>query len=65
MKFDEPIDLTTCPHWGQGGQYVFDPITGHRTRVDLPDAPVEVAEANTDAVQLDVIPLNKKEKPRA
>jgi hypothetical protein len=33
-------DHTQCPHWGQGGQYVADPVTGQRTRLGaLPDAP--------------------------
>jgi hypothetical protein len=67
MKSDAQgaVDLTACPHWGQGGQYVLDPVTGQRTRVDVPEAPVEVTEANIDAVPLEVITLNKKEKPRA
>lgn len=29
---DAPVpDFTACPHWGQGGRYVVDPVTGQRT----------------------------------
>lgn len=31
-------DFTQCPFWGQGGQFVFDPATGLRTRVGEPGA---------------------------
>jgi hypothetical protein len=26
-----PADFKSCPAWGQGGQYVFDPVTKTRT----------------------------------
>jgi len=29
-----PLSFTNCPHWGVGGSYVADPVTGVRTRVD-------------------------------
>lgn len=28
-----PKELTDCPQWGEGGQYVVDPATGLRTLV--------------------------------
>lgn len=39
VKPAEPADqdFTQCPFWGQGGQYVFDPATGLRTRVGKPE----------------------------
>lgn len=38
-----------CPEWGNGGQYIFDPITQTRTRVVAVGEPV-VEAAAADAV---------------
>ncbi|OON62284.1 hypothetical protein B0920_02055 [Massilia sp. KIM] len=29
-------DLIHCPDWGKGGEYVYDPATKTRTRVEAP-----------------------------
>jgi hypothetical protein len=43
-------DHTQCPHWGQGGQYIADPVTGERTRLGaLPAAPGAYAKAEAPA----------------
>lgn len=26
------LDFTQCPNWGQGGSFVYDPVTRQRTR---------------------------------
>lgn len=46
----EPVtqDFTSCPHWGQGGRYVVDPVTGLRVPV-----PSEPAAADTGAAAAD------------
>lgn len=50
MKLAEKTeaDLTACPYWGQGGQYVLDPATGQRVRVQ-----VQVAEESLPADSAD------------
>ena len=36
----EKKDPTQCPSWGHGGQYIVDPVSGLRRRVDVtPPAP--------------------------
>lgn len=43
-------DKNQCPHWGQGGQYVADPVTGQRTRLGaLPAAPGTYAKTDETA----------------
>ena len=42
MEQQERPDFTACPMWGQGGRYLYDPATGHRTR--LADEPVALPE---------------------
>lgn len=48
MKLAEKTeaDLTACPYWGQGGQYVLDPATGQRVRVEVAEEspPADSAE---------------------
>lgn len=34
---------TQCPHWGHGGQYQRDPVTGIRTRVEAMSTDTAVA----------------------
>lgn len=34
---------TQCPHWGRGGQYQRDPVTGIRTRVEAMSIDTAVA----------------------
>lgn len=40
------LDFTSCPEWGKGGQFVVDPKTGLRVRVQPDDgaAPAEVMQ---------------------
>jgi len=33
-------DFTSCPDWGKGGEFVFDPVTKTRTRVGPDGQPV-------------------------
>lgn len=41
------LDITQCPDWGQGGQFVMDPVTGMRTRLgEPPAAPGELATSH-------------------
>lgn len=40
-------DFTSCPEWGIGGQFTYDPVTKLRTRTDA--APVPAGATNTDA----------------
>jgi hypothetical protein len=35
-----PLDFTKCPDWGKGGQYIYDPATGLRTRLAPAEEPV-------------------------
>ncbi len=48
------VDITTCPNWGKGGQYVIDPATGIRSRMIAPPevAPVQSLAAGDDANEL-------------
>ena len=36
----EPPDFTSCPDWGKGGRYLYDPATGKRTRIEEAPEPV-------------------------
>ena len=42
-------DITSCPHWGKGGQYVRDPVTGERTLVTPPHEPETVGQVEAAA----------------
>lgn len=49
------LDFTSCPNWGRGGSYSFDPQTQKRTRV-APDAePV----ASQEKIQPKAAPTGK------
>lgn len=69
-------DFTSCPHWGKGGQFIYDPVTKTRTPIDLPatesavDAAAEIvdapaAQAPQDDAQAATPSTTKKERPRA
>ncbi|MDD5176754.1 MAG: hypothetical protein PHQ05_10070 [Sterolibacterium sp.] len=37
-------NFTDCPFWGQGGQYIYDPVTKTRTKVSPTVAPADGIE---------------------
>ncbi len=55
--------FTSCPEWGIGGQFVYDPATGQRTRVDAVPAPGAEATGSVPADQ--PAAQVKKERARA
>lgn len=60
-------DFTGCAQWGQGGQFIFDPATGQRTRVgQTPAAGSDGAMRAASVATVPAIPITppKKEKPR-
>lgn len=48
-------DFTSCPEWGKGGQFVYDPATKTRTRVD----------PQPDDAQATATTQSRKERSRA
>lgn len=42
-------DFTNCPEWGRGGQFIYDPATQTRTRIDATLAAAEPAVATATA----------------
>lgn len=64
-------DFINCPDWGKGGQFVYDPATGKRTRIE-PEAAAteEVPQAPAGAAPQDASPAEttttvRKERTRA
>jgi len=63
-----PQDFTNCPEWGKGGQFVYDPVTRTRTRVD--SQPADIADtangsAALDGAQATATTQTRKERSRA
>lgn len=64
-----PPTFTSCPEWGKGGRFVYDPVTNTRSRVD--DAPpAETAEGTLEPDALGGSapkqkPMTTKERSRA
>lgn len=59
--------FSNCPHWGIGGRYIADPVTGVRTRVaaSVPsDAPVS-APTQDGAELVEAAAKPPKEKKNA
>ncbi|MFZ6747426.1 hypothetical protein [Undibacterium sp. Ren11W] len=63
MKLEEKPEayLTACPYWGKGGQYVLDPATGQRVRVEVAEEspPADGAEQGSETKK-----VTTKEKAR-
>lgn len=63
-------DFTKCPEWGSGGQFIYDPATGQRTRVgDVPApvgalAPAAAAHVESTAAEPVVQPAASVKKGR-
>jgi hypothetical protein len=53
-------DFTSCPEWGSGGRFVYDPATKIRTRVE--EAPAVPDESQAPG---ETAPAPKKERNRA
>lgn len=47
-----PLDLTACPHWGKGGRYSLDPVTGVRTPLDEDGKPIVEPSPVVDSIVL-------------
>lgn len=45
----KPVDMRNDPHWGKGGSYILDPVTGLRTKAPATaKAQTKQAEVITD-----------------
>jgi hypothetical protein len=64
------LDFINCPDWGKGGNYIYDPMTKTRTRVE-PEEPATEVQAPAAPAQLeaattaDTPTTVKKERTRA
>lgn len=60
-------DFTSCPDWGKGGRFIYDPATKTRTRVDEQPAEADAQTAEASVAQgeaLDTPTTVKKERTR-
>ncbi|MDQ2822964.1 MAG: hypothetical protein M3Y65_21725 [Pseudomonadota bacterium] len=60
--------FTNCPEWGVGGQFIYDPATKQRTRVDDTPAPVGTVSVVSEApitTSTTAESASKKERNRA
>ncbi len=58
------LDFTSCPDWGKGGQFVIDPATGLRVRVQPELPPQETAPAENTAQEPETKKVTTKESRR-
>lgn len=63
-------DFTSCPDWGKGGQFIYDPATKTRTRVEpeaaAPEAAVQApAEQAQDTAPAETSTTTRKERKGA
>lgn len=49
-------DYSSCPYWGRGGRYVYDPATGTRTPVVEEEFPAAIDEMAGDPATGEQLP---------
>jgi hypothetical protein len=58
-------DFTSCPDWGMGGQFTYDPVTKTRTRIVAEPASVDAPAVAEAAAAADAGPTTKARKGSA